>query len=117
MDAFADLGLGGVGFREMAGFSRLIEIIFDVVSGDTDGAAKNIQPQQQKNSQGAKKFRFHSNGASCHKRAAFQANIFCQITQSCYSLSMSQNAKAKVAALKLDDKQSERDHRELRIDK
>jgi GTP cyclohydrolase I len=55
--------------------------------------------------------------ASSQKHVDFQVNNFCQIAQSCYCFAMSRNGKAKAAALKLDDKQSERDHRELRIDK
>jgi GTP cyclohydrolase I len=50
-------------------------------------------------------------------RGDFQANIFCQIAQSCYFLPMSRNGKKPAVSLKLDDKQSERDTRELRIDK
>src|SRR5208283_753913 len=40
---------------------------------------------------------------------------FCQFSQNCYFLLMSRTGKKRL--LKLDDKQSERDTRELRIDK
>src|SRR5665213_1419946 len=42
---------------------------------------------------------------------------FCEFQHSCYFQSMSRTGKAKPAAEELHDKQSERDTRELRIDK
>src|SRR5471032_169781 len=42
---------------------------------------------------------------------------FCQSPENCYRPAMSKAAKRKSASSKLDDKQSERDTRELRIDK
>ena len=44
------------------------------------------------------------------------AEHFCQFVQICYRNPMSQISKSR-SPVKLDDKQSERDHRELRIDK
>src|ERR1035441_3829281 len=58
---------------------------------------------------------FHVWRASCQTRTGSASEHFCEFPQNCYSHPMPRNYKK--SPLKLDDKQSERDHRELRIDK